>query len=287
HYENEKIHTLFIWKNMVDDAFLLHEKTLNTKLIPAEFEAAAFWSELIEKLKAQEEIAERFKAELDSLFNELSFRQHQPESHAVNEKIELRLQKALVYFLQRIYDELILPLQNFILKFDGVARIRKYVSLLEETENNLWQKITQLQSSTYDNKRLLPEDLIARKAAKESRSKPKKKEKGDSAKESYAYYCAGKSIEEISRIRHLAPSTIETHLAEFVRTGELDVSLFLQPEDIQKIKEIYDDEAYYSSTVIVQKLNNEVTHTQVRMALNHLLFKEEIIMKPFLNLGVK
>lgn len=287
HYENERIHNLFIWNNMVDSAFELYETTVNTKHIPQEFKPAEFCSMLIGRVKEQQAIAEKFTTELDSLFNEMAFHSAQNSSGARKEKISIRLQKAITYFITRIYDDLVSPLQKYSVQLEGVARIKKYLALLNETENTWWQKIDFLQSCTFDDKRILPEDIITRKVTKEEQPKPRKKEKGDSARETFAYYSAGKTIEEITRIRHLAQSTIESHLAEFVRTGELDVTQFLHYDEIAKIKAIYDTQEFYSTTSIVQKLKNELTHAQVKMALNHLLFKEEIKMKPVQNLGVK
>ncbi len=287
HYENEKIHNLFIWKNMVDSAFELYEATVNNRLIPREFNPAEFSSRLIGLIKEQQAVAEKFTIELDSLFNEMTFHAAQNSPQISKEKISVRLQKAITYFITRIYDDLILPLQKYSVQIEGVARIKKYLALLDETENTWWQKINFLQSCTFDSKKLLPEDIIIRKHIKEEQPKPRKKEKGDSARETFAYYSAGKTIQEITRIRHLAQSTIESHLAGFVRTGELDVRQFLKQEEIEKIKAVYEKLEYYSTSVIVQKLKNELTHAQVKMGLNYLLFKEEISMKPVQKPGVK
>ena len=101
------------------------------------------------------------------------------------------------------------------------------------------------------------------------------------------YFSAGKTVEEIAGIRHLATSTIESHLATYVLSGELDVTLFLQHNEIAEVKKIYDTLEYYSTTVIVQQLKNKLNHSQVKMALNHLLYLNEIKMKPVQNLGVK
>ncbi len=279
-FENEKIHSLFVWKNMVDWAYLLYEKTLNTKLIPEAFNAVAFCNAQIEQAKALQSIAEKFTLELDSLFNEMAF-------HQEKGKIKIRLQKALIYFMTHLYDDLIMPLQQYTKQFEGVARIKKYATLLEDTENLYWQKIAHLQNATFDGKKLVEEQIIYREKTKTSPVKPKKKEKGESAKESFVYFSAGKTVEEIAGIRHLATSTIESHLATYVLSGELDVTLFLQHNEISEVKKIYDTLEYYSTTVIVQQLKNKLNHSQVKMALNHLLYLNEIKMKPVQNLGVK
>lgn len=275
-YENEKIHSLFVWKQLLDKAHLLYEKTLNTKLIPEEFKAVDFCHLQIEVVKKQQEVAEKFVLELDSLFNEMAFNQEK-------NKIRMRLQKAVRYFTIQVYDELIVPFETFKSQFEGVARIKKYLSLLEDTENAFWQKAMQLQEASFAGEKLVGNPIVYRSISKEPKVKSKKKEKGESAKETFAYFSSGKSIEEITRIRHLATSTIESHLAEFVRSGELNVFQFVSEQDIQDVKEIFNQTKSNSTSVLVPKLNNRLTHSQVKMALNYLLFKGEIEMKPVQN----
>ncbi|MBK7692530.1 MAG: helix-turn-helix domain-containing protein [Bacteroidetes bacterium] len=242
-------------------------------MIPEEFKAVDFCNLQIELVKKQQEIAEKFVLELDSLFNEMAFNQEK-------NKIRMRLQKAVRYFTIQVYDELIAPFETFKSQFDGVARIKKYLSLLEDTENAFWQKVIQLQEASFAGDKLLESPIVYRSTSHEPKLKTKKKEKGDSAKETFAYFSSGKTIEEITRIRHLATSTIESHLAEFVRSGELDVFQFVSYQDIQDVKEMFEQTKSFSSTTLVQKLQNRLTHSQVKMALNYLLFKGEIEMKP-------
>ena len=48
----------------------------------------------------------------------------------------------------------------------------------------------------------------------------------------------------------------------------------------EKIKNIYEGLTFHSSTEIVEAFDNTITYTQVRMALNHLLYTQQIEMKP-------
>jgi|AGTN01.3.fsa_nt_gi ATP-dependent exoDNAse (exonuclease V), alpha subunit - helicase superfamily I member len=77
--------------------------------------------------------------------------------------------------------------------------------------------------------------LQSRLSEKEtSKGKPKekkeKKQKGDSPRISLEMFRSGSTIEEIAEERNLAVSTIGTHLAKFVETGELAVSGFVSQE---------------------------------------------------------
>ncbi|MBQ9361819.1 MAG: helix-turn-helix domain-containing protein [Bacteroidaceae bacterium] len=50
------------------------------------------------------------------------------------------------------------------------------------------------------------------------------RQKGDSQRQSFQLFNEGKSIKEIASERNMSPKTIETHIANFITTGELDVN---------------------------------------------------------------
>ncbi len=285
-YKLEGLCTAFHWKPIEEKLHELYEKTLQTKLIPVSFEAIPFCNDLFDKYRSQEPIAVKFVLELRSLFNELSFYQNE-NSHAIlHEKIRSRLLKAITYFVSRLHHEMVLPLQLFTAKFEGMARVKKYLSTLSDIQDFFWQSIMRLQTLDYQSQRILTGDLLTRHSAQEKRPRKGKKVKGDSAKESFAYFQAGKSVEEISKIRRLAKSTIEGHLAEFALRGELEVARFVSDEEIAQIKSVYNDEAYFSTSLIVHKLKKQVSHGQVKIAVNHLIFTEAVKpkpVKPFVN----
>jgi len=52
-------------------------------------------------------------------------------------------------------------------------------------------------------------------------------------------FLSGKSVEQIASERTLAASTVESHLAHFVETGELDVNRFVPLEKYKKISEYF------------------------------------------------
>ncbi len=72
--------------------------------------------------------------------------------------------------------------------------------------------------------------------SKEKR-KPKKRKKGNTYKETLELYREGLSVEEISRKRELAITTIYSHLAKLYTNGEdIDMSRFVDQNDIISVK---------------------------------------------------
>ena len=49
-------------------------------------------------------------------------------------------------------------------------------------------------------------------------------------------YNSGYTIEQIAAKRGFSPTTIETHLASFVRTGELKLTDFASPDQVNAVK---------------------------------------------------
>lgn len=85
----------------------------------------------------------------------------------------------------------------------------------------------------YCNENDLKPAALSPKNKKEKKEKPPKP---DSKKESFELYKSGKTIAEIAAIRQFAVSTIESHLAHFVGSGELDVHAFLPAGKLKKLE---------------------------------------------------
>jgi len=83
-------------------------------------------------------------------------------------------------------------------------------------------------------------------------------------------YKSGKSVPEIAEERHLAVSTIETHLAHFVGTGELDVEKLIDLKKLKVIQEYIQKHREYQAGPIRAGLENEYTFSEIRLVLKHL-----------------
>lgn len=69
---------------------------------------------------------------------------------------------------------------------------------------------------------------------KEKKKSKPKTTKGSSAKETLRLYNEDKSIAEIAKERQLVESTITSHLAQFVKSGEVDILKFVSLEQLDK-----------------------------------------------------
>lgn len=101
--------------------------------------------------------------------------------------------------------------------------------------------------------------------------KPKKSSrqaKGDSMQQSFRLFREGKSVAEIAAERNLSTTTIEGHLADFVRTGEIGISALLEKEKLEFIAPFLHDYVEGSPlTPVMTRLENKVSYSELRLAV--------------------
>ena len=85
----------------------------------------------------------------------------------------------------------------------------------------------------------------------------------------------GKSIADIAIERTLAPSTIESHLTNFVKTGEIKVDAFADETTVKLIAEYLTTNIDKQHAEIRTMLNNAYSFAQIRAVANHLMWEQE------------
>jgi hypothetical protein len=92
-------------------------------------------------------------------------------------------------------------------------------------------------------------------------------EKGASHRDSLVLFREGKSLTEICALRNLALGTIESHLASFVYSGEIDVHELVSESKTKAILDVIEDMGM-TATSIKQKLGDEFTFGEIRAVMN-------------------
>ncbi|MDQ6477708.1 helix-turn-helix domain-containing protein [Dyadobacter sp. LHD-138] len=101
---------------------------------------------------------------------------------------------------------------------------------------------------------------------------PLKKEKIDTKKVSFDLFHAGKNVEEIAEERGFAAGTIETHLAHYIGTGELEIFDIFPKDKINKVIDYFLENKQVTLNEAKAALPDDVTYTELRAALKHLEF---------------
>lgn len=92
----------------------------------------------------------------------------------------------------------------------------------------------------------------------------------NSGKLSYEMFLAGKTIPEIAAGRNLATSTIESHLAQYVGSGQLKISDFVSAEKLQKVSLYITDNPAQTMGEIKNNMGDAVTYADLKFILQHL-----------------
>ena len=119
--------------------------------------------------------------------------------------------------------------------------------------------------------------LIHEKSPKRERKEktgPAKK-KGDTHAETYELYKKGKSVAGIAKDRNLTVGTIETHLAKFVRRGDIKIEELVSPEKIIIIESAVKEYRNGSITPIKQKLGDDISFGEIRLVMAGLGISQE------------
>lgn len=115
----------------------------------------------------------------------------------------------------------------------------------------------------HDLSSLMHEKEKKKKKAKEP--KAPKPEKQDTKKVSFDLYKEGLNIDEIAANRGLTKTTIEGHLAHFIKTKEISLRDFVSQEKENKVLSAMKEESQMSA--IFALLNGEVSYGEIRMVM--------------------
>nr|MDE6717827.1 helix-turn-helix domain-containing protein [Muribaculaceae bacterium] len=101
------------------------------------------------------------------------------------------------------------------------------------------------------------------KGRKEKKEKKPRRPVGYSKRLSFDMFMRGKSVSEIAAERELAASTIASHLAEFVASGELAIEKVIPPERIALLEPAFSGGA--SITEVSEMLAGKVKPYEVSL----------------------
>ncbi|HEY0679324.1 MAG TPA: helix-turn-helix domain-containing protein, partial [Chitinophagaceae bacterium] len=93
--------------------------------------------------------------------------------------------------------------------------------------------------------------------------------KGETNRITLKLFRAGKTIAEIAAERSLAASTIETHLASFVPTGEIDVLELINREKLDRVISYLENQPASGITSVKQSMGESVTYAEIKAAMKY------------------
>ncbi len=95
--------------------------------------------------------------------------------------------------------------------------------------------------------------------------------KKDTKKITYDLYQQGNSIKQIAKKRGFVTSTIEVHIAHYIKLGEININDFVNEEKVAIIEKAFDDKGRESLGVVKEYLGDDFSYGEIRMVLESLV----------------
>lgn len=219
---------------------------------------------LIRNLEQQmlglKQTAATFSNQLQEILRQIENPEHQ-------NLLQQRVVKAIHYFGEKLAKEIIEPLHQHIVSLQNKKGVRGYLKYADGVELALITKLKQIEklqfgdTAFYEGSTFYKQDIAISEKIK---AKP---QKGESHRESLRLYKEGKTVEQIATERGMATGTIETHLASFIPTGEIDIYTIMTKDDLHAIKLQIDKSNDFSVTSLRAFFGDRFTFGQLRMAI--------------------
>jgi hypothetical protein len=230
-----------------------------TKKLPNQEEAVKLSVDMDEVAAKIADVGNKFSKELNQLL--------QNNIDAMPD----RVRKAIHYFNDQLINNILQPLNAHIRNLQNASKVKQYITAVNEIVVAIYGIIVKINNSTYDNivfnehlkslEKYNPQAYNAKAVAKE--------DKVPSAQQTYALYKEGKDAAQIAIIRNLAQSTIESHLAQYVRTGLVKIFDLVDKEKVEKILAAIKTIGGRATTPIKEILSDDCSYGDIRAVLNY------------------
>ena len=300
----------FAWEKMTELVVQHYDEYAHRK-IPEQEKAMKWAQNLTVQVKAQNEVAVKFKKALEQLFVTC-----EADGYIL---LYTRTKDAANYFIKEIDEHLLDPTHAHIKSVNRLQKVKKYqkelqsLLLLFERKKQQVQHAVQLAEALHASVKL--GDILQIVSAHQKPieivvetplpPKPSKLEKGATQRLSLHLFKEGKSIADIATERNLSPATIEGHLASFIASGDVDVLDLVSQERLDMILKVIDEldstlhssvsksndstekqtspkvdnkastASNISSTLIKEKLPADFTYAEVKAAYSYAIGNRE------------
>ena len=270
-FVRESIVDRFGWeklKSVVND----HIQEFDQRDIPDMEACIAFSNALAKGIEELDEISEKFKKELRSLLHVCDVRGYGDLSN--------RVAAACTFFCKQLDEKFIGPLHKHIdvmyVKKKTIRYIKDLRELIRQFEKRKKQfevvakMVAALDGATDESGLMASVEYLHQPVVTNMPEIARKKtERGESNRISLQMFKDGMSITDIAMARSLVVSTIESHLTEFITTGEIDVLDIVDEKKLQKILSILQDQPTLQSSAIREQLGSHISYGEIRAAIKY------------------
>ncbi len=265
---------------------LATEKVIHTKLqIARSFsfnkikEAIVAWAAAIGEQKSPEASAIELSGKLmgrainlDELAlktrNWLEKRGEQIHSVEAEQIFEQGLRKSIEHFYELLHNDFYLPLQEHEGVYHDKKKAKKKLQEVQQLSSIIRGHAQKLCSIFLEDEIMFDSKPGYFMASTAGKIKPSV----NSAWESKLLFDRGVSMEGIAASRGLVLSTIEGHIAQYVKSGDIPIAKVVSAEKITAIEKAIAETDVPALGIIKQKLGDGYSYGEIRMVFNHLAY---------------
>lgn len=244
------------WKTMLYD-----------KELPGKDSGIAVYQQTLKGIEIINSTAQKFGHQLNKLIADYD---HSDDVGPLKE----RCQKAIEYFTENIFEQLIKPLHAHIQELAYKAKVKKYVRHLQQIQQGWWNKVSHLYQGQFMDEQLYTGEIKYSREKLEqvvSSNTSGKKEKGGTYQDTLDLHRKGISLKEIAEVRGLALSTIKSHMAKWILTGDVNVSELLPAETIQEVSRFLKQNPEKTVSAALNVFGDKYDGGDLRMIVNQVL----------------
>jgi ATP-dependent DNA helicase RecQ len=120
----------------------------------------------------------------------------------------------------------------------------------------------------YCKKHGLSSQIGSKKAKRVSKASSGRPATGGTQRESFELFRAGISITEIAAMRKLSPMTIESHLCNFIQTGEMEVSEMVPAAKMPQIQNAIESYGAERLAPLKEVLGDDFSYTEIKAVVS-------------------
>lgn len=258
----------FDWKELVEKTQTILDGLKSTNIAEKDT-ASEFLKVLLIATDMHMEVADKFKAQLLKL-----------SANAENidfNQIEERTAKAADWFINKLEDQTINPLETHIKLWSAKKRTKKYIETLKSLLVDSYRKLSRLKKCKEISEALAKNTDISTIlnhakdfhsigiTIKQSVEEVTKTAKGETKNISLSFFREGKNIKEIAELRGFTEGTIINHLASFIGS-EVQAEQLMDTEKLKTILDYMSKNPTDKTSDIKSKLGVDYSYTEIRIA---------------------
>ncbi len=221
--------------------------------------------QMLRSVKDMQKVSQKFQIQMKSLLDSYD-----------EDRLKDRVGRAIVYFSNALKEAVLLPVDTHLDSLKGAKKIKQYLRKAIRFRNEIARKVNTIQRVEYDDVTFdVVTDDVEMLDISSTRVKKAKPVKGGSLRETLAMFQSGLKVPEIAEKRGLVVGTIESHIVELIRTGEIDIHEYIEKSKIENIAAAIRDTQADAVSPVKSALGPDVSYGEIRAVMSYLRSLEQ------------